>query len=735
MSSSRQVCASVLSLFLVSCATPAPRVVSDKPPTYPPTRTTDIADTFHGVVVRDPYRWMEDLRSPELNVWIDAQNRLSAPRVDGDPAYTAIRARVARFDDLYPKWEPGHEVAGRTYRRTVADDGTMQLVVEEKGSATRRVLLDTAALGTGNALHGANPSADSRHLAYAAGKAGADWGEIRIRDQRTVIDLAEVLPNVRFGGPMAWTADGTGLLYRRFAPPRDGKLEAPAEGAALYLHRLGTPWKEDVRLYAPPAELNDWSLAFDLRGEGRYLFAYVERGPWGDGNLGGSRAQVVLLELTRDGRLRAGTAPRALTGPDAGYRVLQVDAGRALVFTDKDAPRRRVVWMDLAKPEPSQWRTAIAEGEGVLREANWLGGRLVTHGIENVHSVVRVFDGAGKRLHDIRLPGTGVVQTISGDETSSHVWLLYSGLLQAPVWLEHDLETGATRIGNAAAEAPDLSGFEVRQEWFNSKDGTPVPMFVVARRGLARDGRTPTILYGYGASGTSELPYFHPEVAGWVQMGGAYAIANLRGGGEFGKAWYQAAIRERKQTSFDDFIAASEHLIAQGWTSPSRLAITGLSNGGLLVSATMLQRPDLFGVVLADVPVTDALRRHLSGNGQQQIDQWGTPDDPRMFPALRAYSPLHNVIPGKCYPATLITAARDDQRAPPWHAYKFTAALQAAQGCAAPVLLHARGRGGHGGGDVAGWLDGMAQQLAFAARQLGLTIEPVASGQHDGKAK
>ncbi|HEX7281749.1 MAG TPA: prolyl oligopeptidase family serine peptidase, partial [Vicinamibacterales bacterium] len=366
---------------------------------------------------------------------------------------------------------------------------------------------------------------------------------------------------------------------------------------------------------------------------------------------------------------------------------------------------------------------------------HWLGGRLVTHRIDNVHSVVRVFDGAGKPLHDIRLPGTGVVQTISGDEASSHVWLLYSGLLQAPVWLEHDLETGATRTGSAAAQAPDLSAFEVRQEWFNSKDGTRVPMFVVARRGVPRDGRTPTMLYGYGASSTSELPYFRPEVAAWVQMGGAYAIANIRGGGEFGKAWYQAAIRERKQISFDDFIAASEHLIAQGLTSPRKLAITGLSNGGLLVSATMVQRPDLFGAVLADVPITDALRRHLSGNGQQQIEQWGTPDDPRVFPALRAYSPLHSLVPGKCYPATLITAARDDQRAPPWHAYKFTAALQAAQGCSAPVLLHARERGGHGGGNVDGWLDGMAQQLAFAARQLGLTTVPDASGAEHGEAK
>jgi prolyl oligopeptidase len=553
------------------------------------------------------------------------------------------------------------------------------------------------------------------------GKPAPTGCEIRIRDLGTNQDLPEVLPHVRFAGPMHWSADGAGLLYRRFAPPREGRREAPAEDPALYLHRLGTPVEEDQELYVLPADRRDWTLAFDLPGDRRHLFVYVERGPWDGGNVGGSRRQVMLLELERDGRLREGEAPRVLTPPDAAYRVVHVEAERALVFTDKDAPRRRVVSMDLAQPEPSRWRNVISEGEGVLTDVDWLGGRLVAHSIENVRSVMRVFDGAGKHLHDIRLPGTGVVENISGDATSSRVRLFYSGLLQAPVTLDHDLEADTTQVGSPAPGAPDLTDFEVRQEWFGSKDGTRVPMFVVARRGLPRDGRHPTILHAYGASSTPELPSFRVEVAAWLQMGGVYAIANVRGGGEFGKAWYQAAIRERKQASFDDLIAASEHLIAQGWTTPRKLAISGMSNGGLLVTATMLQRPDLFAAVLADVPVTDAMRRHLSGNGAQQVEQWGTPDDPQVFPALRAYSPVHNVASGRCYPATLITTARDDQRLPPWHSCKLAAALQAAQSCPASVLLHVRGSGGHGGGDVATWLDGLAQPLTFAARQLGLT--------------
>jgi prolyl oligopeptidase len=258
----------------------------------------------------------------------------------------------------------------------------------------------------------------------------------------------------------------------------------------------------------------------------------------------------------------------------------------------------------------------------------------------------------------------------------------------------------------------------VVQEWFTSKDGTRVPMFIASRKGIARDGSHPTFVHGYGASGTSTMPIFREDVVAWLELGGVYVLPSLRGGGEFGTAWYKAATRERKQASFDDLIAASEHLIATGWTSPKRLAISGASNGGLLVTATMLQRPDLFRVALADVPVTDALRRHLSGNGRQQVEQWGTPDDAEVFPALRAYSPVHNVVPGTCYPATLVTTSHDDQRMPAWHAYKFTAALQAAQACDAPVALRVRERGGHGGGGFEAWMSLVAQQYVFAARQM-----------------
>ena len=690
------------------------------PPVYPPARRGGTVDVFHGVEVRDPYRWMEDLGSPELAAWIQAQNTLSAPELRKDAFHAAILAKMQALSDLYPNEEPATEAGGRQFYRALVDERVV-LMVREPGGAAPRALVDAAALGADGAVKAFVPSPDGRRVAYVVGPGGADWGEIRFHDVDANQGLPAVLPNVRLEGPMHWTADGTGLAYRRFAPASDGKREAPAKDPAIYLHRLGSPVDADSRIFSLPADRQDWALSFNLPGDRRHLFAYVERGPWHEGNLGGSRTQVSVIALDPSGRPEQGVAPSVMTEPDAAYRVLHVANGQALVFTDKGAPRRRLVSMGVGSMEPPEaWRDIVPEGPGVLTEVRWIGGRIVAHAMEDVKSAVRVYAIDGREVAAVPLPGAGIVQEIHGSPDSPHLRLLYSGLLQAPAFIRHDLASGDTSVTRVAASAPDLSAFEVRQEWFTSRDGTRVPMFVLARRDLVRDGSHPTILSGYGASSTSELPLFREEAVAWLQSGGVYAIANLRGGGEFGRDWYQAAIRERKQTTFDDMIAAAEHLVAGGWTSPRRLAIRGASNGGLLVTAVMLQRPDLMGAVLADVPVTDMMRLHLAANGAQQVEQWGSPDDPVVFPAMRAYSPVHNVVAGTCYPPTWISTSHDDQRLPAWHAYKFTAALQAGQGCDSPILLHSRASGGHGGGSLSEWMENVALELAFAARHLGL---------------
>lgn len=694
---------------------------AESPPTYPFARKDTVSDVFHGVTVADPYRWMEDLRSPQLDAWIQAQNRLSAPRLDGDPRYASVRARLQRLKDVYLQREVGREIGGNTFHRALVGD-RIHLFVQTPGTDAPRPIVDARTLGEDSSVKGYEPSPDGRFVAYVMGVHGADWNEIRIRDVAADRDLNVVLPNVRQVA-MAWSADGSGLIYLRYAPPKDGKREVPAESPALYLHQLGSSSASDLVLYRLPPDRQEMDLDLGLPGERRQLFIYQERGPWHDGNLGGARAQTWLLELDASGRPLLGASPRKLTEADAAYRVVHVERGRALVFTDKDAPRRRVVEIDLARPQPTAWRDLIPEGRGVINEAEWFGDRLVTHAMENVHSVVRVYTRDGKLQGDVPLPGAGVVQRLGGSATSPRIWLVYAGLLQPQIVLDHDLITARTTARPADADRPDMTGFEVRQEWFTSKDGTKVPMFIAFRRGLRQDGSHPLIIEAYGASSTPNLPTFRQDLVTWLQMGGVYAIANIRGGGEFGDEWYTAAIRERKQTSFDDLIAASEHLIAQGWTMPRRLAISGGSNGGMLVTATMLQRPDLFGAVLADVPWTDALRLHHSGNGPRQREQWGSPDDPAMFNALYAYSPLHNVVAGRCYPATLVTTSHDDERLPAWHAYKFTAALQSGQGCSHPILLRVNATGGHGGGGVTDNLDLVARQLTFAATQLGL-VDP-----------
>jgi prolyl oligopeptidase len=688
---------------------------------YPESRTGDVVDTWHGTRVADPYRWLEATNSDETRAWIAAQNRYSRAFLREDPRRDAIRARIEALSAAWPTDEVPVHVGEYVYIASIDPATSRSALYVRKGpQGKRRPALDLSGLPDGYALKAFVPSPDGSHLAYTVDAGGTDWGEIRIRDVDADKDLPEVLRDVRFSGSVAWSADGKGFLYRRYATPASASHDAPAEGAAIHRHRLGTPRSADRLVYALPSDSTDWSLAFALSEDRRRMYLHVERGPW-LAYLGGSRQRVSTAPLDTQG-LPSGTRGFvALTRREAAYRVIGSVGNRLYVMTDLDAPRSRLVAIDLRQPAPAHWRTIIPESAAVMESVHRFGERFVASYLVDVHSELRTYDMQGKPLGDIALPGLGIVRKLTGEARSPGFRFEFTSLLQPPVVLHHDLRNGTTEVEIKGNLALDLGAFETRQLWFESKDGTRVPMYVVARRDLVRDGSHPTILYGYGASGTNVLPEFSEDVIAWIEMGGVYAIANVRGGGEFGKAWYEAAVRERKQTSFDDLIAAAEHLVAQDYTSPRKLAIRGGSNGGLLVTASMIQRPSLFAVVLANVPVTDALRRTRSGTGAVQSDQWGTPQDPLQFKAMHAYSPLHNVVKGRCYPATLITTAANDDRLPPWHAYKFGATLQAAQSCDAPILLRVRSSGGHGGSDEFGaWFDETADQLAFAARRLRL---------------
>ncbi len=691
---------------------------------YPPARAGEVAETFHGVSVRDPYRWLEALDSAETRAWVDAQNRLANTQLALSAEHSAIRKRIAALADAWPSVDVPVVAGERRFFLGLDVSGVRPvLFVQDEEDGESRLLLDPASLGEGATLTAFEPAPNGKRITVTIGKGGSDWGEIRVLDVDTGKALPGALRGIRFSGKVQWARDARGFLYRRHAEPKGQRLDAAARDAAVYRHRVGTAQSADVLVYAiPEADALEKSLDLQLSDDRRRLFLNVERGPWLD-YLGGSHRQVSVLDVDESGLPAKGATPALLTSQPAAYRVVATIGTRIYVMTDLGAPRRRVVTFDLRFPEPENWKTVVPETEGVLESVHHLGGRLVGVYLENVHAAMRVFDMQGRFVHSIALPDLGTVQTVRGDPRAGEFRFMFGSFLSPPVILRHDLATRSTDVESRGKVAVDASRFETEQRWFASKDGTRIPMFVVHRRGIRLDGSHPTLLYGYGASGDSSLPGFSEDIFAWLEMGGIYAVANVRGGGEFGKAWYEAAILDRKQTSFDDFIAAAEHMIAQRFTSPAKLAIRGASNGGLLVTAAMTQRPELFAAVLADVPVTDALRRSRSATGAVQTAQWGSTADPKQIRAMLAYSPLHNVAPKRCYPATLITTSRNDDRLPAWHAYKFAAALQSVQDCNRPIVLHVRESGAHGGAtDLDEMFDGMASAIAFAARHLGLKL-------------
>lgn len=716
-----------LAVTLAACiGITAPAAATTATLAYPIATPGSVVDTFHGVRVADPYRWLEGLDSADTLKWVDAQNRFSAGVLGPVDKDAALRARLVELGDTWP--DNGVPLVAGEREFFLGLDATRShaaLFVKDAAGATPRLLLDPASIDDKTTISTFVPSPDGESIAITLSDNNSDWGRIRVIDVDQGQLLADVLAGVWFSGSVKWAADGLGFLYRRHDQTKLRAKDAHVADASIHRHRVGTAQSADVLVFAlAAADAVDKNLDISISSDHRRLFLGIERGPFLE-YLGGSKRQISTLQLAVDGTLANADPPRQLTTQASAYRVIATEGERVFVMTDLDAPHRRLVRIDLDAPGAPAWRTVIPETEAVLESVHHIGGKFVAVYQQDVHSVVRVHDKQGKRLADIELPDLGTATSVEGSAGSDVLRFMFTSFLYPTVILRHDLGTGMSTVEGRGKTTVDMAAYQTEQRWFTSKDGTRVPMFIVHRRGIALDRSHPTILYGYGASGTSTLPGFSEDIFAWLELGGIYAVANVRGGGEFGKAWYEAAILERKQASFDDFIAATGYLVDEGFTSPRKLAIRGRSAGGLLVTATMTQRPDLFALVLADVPATDAVRRSRSGTGAIQRGQWGSTDDPVQFKAMLAYSPLHNLHKGTCYPATLVTTSRDDDRSPPWHSYKFVAALQAAQGCDNPILLHVRDKGAHGGAaDLDQMFDGMTMMLRFAARQLGLDPAP-----------
>ncbi|UBV42758.1 prolyl oligopeptidase family serine peptidase [Deinococcus taeanensis] len=663
-------------------------MTSTPPPTLPATRRDDHVDTYtdaHGapVHVPDPYRWLEDPDHPDTRAWVAAQNAFSDSHLSGLPARAAYRDRLtALWDDERPgvPWQRGGQYF-RMFNPGLLNQPLLQVAADPHGPW--RTLLDPNALSADGtvALGGLSVSRDGQVLAYATQSGGSDWLTWRVRDVPSGQDRPDELLWSKFSGA-EWHPDGTGFYYSAYdAPLPGGTLTGTNSQQRLMFHRLGTPQVQDTLVIARPDQPT-WGFSARVTEDARHLIVHVWQGT-------DPRGLLWVRPLADEGLFTELVAAfRAM------YSVVGSDVDTLYVLTDEDAPRGRLLAWNAATGER---RTLIPEGPDKLEEVRAVRSGFLSLTLRDASHRLHRHGRQGERLGELTLPTFGSVQ-LSTHPASDEVFFGFTSFLSPSRPYRVRLPDGLPEALSPEPQAFDAAAFEVTQDFAISRDGTRVPMFIVARRDLPRDGRNPALLYGYGGFNISLTPAFSPARVAWLERGGVYAQANLRGGGEYGEEWHQAGTLRRKQNVFDDFIACAEHLSARGWTAPAHLGIQGGSNGGLLVGACLTQRPDLFGAAVPQVGVLDMLRYHEFTIGWAWASDYGRSDDPDMLSTLLAYSPLHNLRPGTAYPPTLITTGDHDDRVVPAHSFKFGAALQAAQGGPAPVLLRIQTRAGHGAG-------------------------------------
>lgn len=678
---------------------------------YPPSVRSDQVDIYHGISVADPYRWLEDPHSSQTKDWIEAQNAVTFEFLNQIPARHAIQDRLTKLWN-YEKFSiPFHRGDRYFYFKNDGLQNQSVLYTLTALDAEPTVLLDPNTLSTDGtvALTGLAVSEEGRFLAYALSTAGSDWKEWKVRDIETGDDLADHLLWSKFSGA-SWLPDGTGFFYSRYAEPNETtKLEDANYFQKLYFHRLGTSQDEDVLIYDRPDQ-KEWGFDGSVTEDGRYLIISVWKGT-------DSRNLVFYKDLSQTNS----AIVELVSAFEARYHVIENDGTTLWVQTDLNAPRGRVIAIDLDHPEPENWRSLIPEAQETLETVSVLNGQFVASYLKDAHSQIRIFAMDGSLVRDIDLPGLGSISGFAGRKTDTETFYSFTSYTTPTTIYRCDLITGESQIFRQPQVDFNPTDYEMHQVFVPSKDGTLIPLFITYKKGMMMDGDRPTYLYGYGGFNVSLTPSFSPGMLVWMEMGGIYAVANLRGGGEYGEAWHQAGMKHNKQNVFDDFIASAEWLIEEGYTSPQKLAIAGGSNGGLLVAACMVQRPDLFAAVLPAVGVMDMLRFHTFTIGWAWCAEYGSSENPDEFKTLYAYSPLHNLKPGTHYPATLITTADHDDRVVPAHSFKFAAALQHAQAGDPPILIRIETKAGHGAGKpTSKQIEELSDRFAFLVAILGI---------------
>jgi prolyl oligopeptidase len=687
---------------------------------YPEAPRGPVVDDYHGVKVPDPWRWMEDLDSPQTRAWVKAEAELTDSYLAKIPERQSIKSRLTDLLNFEKFGIPFHKGARYFYTHNTGLQQQSVLLTTGGLNGKPTVAFDPNALSSDGklAIVGYVASPDGSLIAYGVSQGGSDWTDWHIRNITTGHDLPDIIRWTKYYHPI-FSHDGKGLYYAAFPAPAPGEeLRARDLGHAVFYHALGENQAADRKLFARP-DHPDWQFEPHLTSDGRWLIVAVGEGEVGDKGL----ENIYALDLQNS----APAIPIA-EGFDASYIYSGSDRGLVYFQTTLSAPRGRVIAIDPANPARANWKEIVPETSDALDVASGsvslVGHRLIIRCLHDAASKVTIYSLDGKTEREVALPGRGTAAGFGGEPEDRETFYSYADALTPPAIFSLNLETGESQPYRVPAVSFNRSAFESEQVFYPGKDGTRIPMTLVHKKGIRLDGQNPVLLYGYGGFGISILPHFDPTRIAWLERGGIFAVANIRGGGEFGEEWHRQAIREHKQIVFDDFIRAAEWLISQHYTSTPKLAIEGASNGGLLMGACLTQRPDLFGAVAAYVGVMDMLRFDLFGQGAGWVGDFGSPQNPDDFKFLRAYSPYHNVRPGTRYPATLVITGDHDARVMPAHSFKFAAALQAAQTGPAPILLRVRLSTGHGAGPTTSQvIEEKADAYAFLMKNLGMIAE------------
>ncbi|MDB4435114.1 prolyl oligopeptidase family serine peptidase [Akkermansiaceae bacterium] len=680
---------------------------------YPDSKPGKTVDTLHDIKVPDPYRWLEDLNSDQTSAWVKAQNSLTDSYLDAIPGRQALENHLTKLWNVERLGVPSFEGGSYFFSKNNGLQNQSVLYSSKSLDLEPTLLLDPNKLSKDGtvALNSYEVSPDGKYLAYSTSASGSDWVEWKVREISSRKDLSDHLKWSKFSG-VSWAKNSKGFYYGRFPTPKDGEeMMAQNIHKKIYFHEIGKPQSEDLLVYERPNQPKQGLYAW-VTEDGKYLLIQVSQGTDTKNglfykDLSNSTSKVIEL----------------LSGFDASYDFITNLGSKFIIRTDLNAPKQKVISFDVNEPLSVRWETIIPESTETLRSVSHIGGLFIANYLKDARTEIRRFKTDGNSLPPVKLPGLGTASGFGGKSDQNETFYYFTSFTSPGAVYRYDVTRNASTLLKAPKTQFDRDHYESRQIFATSRDGTKIPMFIVSKKNLKLDGNNPTLLYAYGGFNISLRPSYSPATIAWLDLGGIYVMANLRGGGEYGEEWHEAGMKLKKQNVFDDFIACAEHLISNKFTSSKKLSIAGGSNGGLLVGACMVQKPELYGACLPAVGVMDMLRFHKFTIGWAWQAEYGKPEDPEDFKNLLTYSPYHNLKPNN-YPATMVITSDHDDRVVPSHSYKFAAALQSAQNGFAPTLIRIESKAGHGAGTpTSKRIEAIVDKYAFLAKALGFEIK------------